>query len=112
MGLYGVVAYALSQRTPQLGIRIALGARPRHLAAVLLAEGLLPALAGAGAGLLAAVALTSSGILDGLLFEVSPRDPWSFGAGAALLLLAALLACGVPAWRARRIDAATALRSE
>lgn len=112
MGLYGIVAYALSQSTRQLGLRIALGARPRHISAVLLAEGLLPALAGGAAGLVAVAALAGSGVLDALLFEVSPRDPLTFAAGTGLMLLAALLACLLPAWRARHLDPAAALRSE
>jgi ABC-type antimicrobial peptide transport system permease subunit len=105
-----VLAYQISERTTEFGLRLALGAAPRDIVAVVLRQGMLPTLAGIGAGLLAAAVLTRG--MAGLLFGVTPLDPATYAAVAALLVAAALAACWVPARRALRVDPGTALRAE
>lgn len=110
VGLYGIVNYAVSARTSELGLRMALGAtRPRVLALILRDAG---ALVGVGAivGVLAASALTR--VIASLLFDVTPRDPLTFAASVATLLSVATLAAVLPARRATRIDPAVTLREE
>ena len=110
VGIYGVTAYAVSQRTRELGIRMALGADARKVGALVLRDGLRLAAAGLGLGLVAALALTR--LLRGLLFEIPPTDPATH-AGVALILLAVVLAaCWIPARRAAKLDPSRALRSE
>ena len=110
IGLYGVVSYGVSQRTRELGVRLALGAQPRDVLRVVLGSGLTLIALGVGLGLAAAFAATR--LLGTLVYGVSHVDPISF-AGATLLLIAvALLAHWVPARRALRIDPATTLRAE
>jgi macrolide transport system ATP-binding/permease protein len=108
IGLYGVMSYSVSQRTRELGLRLALGADASNLVQLVLSRGL--ALTAGGALLGAAVALALTRLLGNLLYYVSPRDPLVFGAAFAVMTIAALAACFVPAWRATRTDPAEALR--
>jgi len=107
IGLYGVMSYAVSQSTRELGLRMALGADASNLVQLVLSRGL--ALTAGGALLGAAVALTLTRLL-GNLYHVSPRDPLVFGAAFGVMTIAALVACFLPAWRATRTDPAEALR--
>jgi predicted permease len=110
VGVYGVLAYMVSHRTRELGIRLALGARTSSVRALVLRQGLGIALLGVGIGLAGALAL--SRLLTTLLFEVSPTDPRVLAAAAATLCGVAGLACLIPAIRATRVDPIDALRSE
>jgi putative ABC transport system permease protein len=110
VGLYGVMAYSVSRRTREIGIRLALGADPQGVLRMVLRRGLLLALAGIAAGL--ALVLAAGPRIAPLLYRVSPVDPVSI-AGAALFLLAvAALASLIPALRATRVDPIVALRQE
>jgi ABC-type antimicrobial peptide transport system permease subunit len=108
IGLYGVMSYAVSQSTRELGLRMALGAGASNLLQLVISRGL--ALMAGGALLGAAVALGLTRLLGNLLYNVSPRDPLAFGAAFAVMTIAALAACFLPAWRAARTDPARALR--
>jgi len=108
MGLYGVIAYEVRQRTREVGIRMALGANRRDVAAPFLRRGIILVSAGAAAGI--PVALSTSWLLRAYLVGVSPFNLATFVAGACILLGAALLACYVPARRAMRVDPMVALR--
>jgi len=110
VGVYGVMAYLVTQRRHEIGVRIALGAEPREVLSLVIGRGMLLVLAGAGLGLAGAVALTH--LLGSLLYGVRPADPVTLAAVAALLGLVALAACIVPAWRASTVDPVAALRSE
>ena len=110
LGVYGVVSYAVSQRTHELGIRMAVGASRGDVLRLVLGQGLRLALWSVGAGLLGAVALSSA--LAGLLYGVGPLDPPTLIGAAALLTLIALAASYGPARRATRLDPLTALRSD
>jgi putative ABC transport system permease protein len=110
MGTYGVLAYAVTSRTREIGIRMALGARPSDVMRLVLGGGLSLALAGVALGLLGAVASTR--VLRALLFGVEPGDPWTFAAIALLMLAVAALASTLPAWRAMRVEPVSALRAE
>jgi putative ABC transport system permease protein len=114
IGIYGVIAYSVAQRTQEIGIRMALGAGAASVLRLVLSEGLIIASAGIVVGLAGALAVTRiiAHILAEVLYGVTPRDPLTFSAGAALLLAAALLACYIPARRATRVDPMTALRTE
>jgi predicted permease len=109
-GLFAVLAHDVSQRTQEIGIRMALGAPPRTVLALVLREGLLLTLAGLAAGIAGAVLVTH--MMQALLFGVSPTEPGVFCAIAALLLFVAVLACWVPARRAMRLDPLEALRQD
>jgi putative ABC transport system permease protein len=110
VGVYGVMAYAVSQRTRELGIRLALGARPSTVRALVLGQGMVLAGVGIGLGLLVAVALGR--LLIGLLYGVQPTDPRVLAVVTVLLATASVLACLVPAARATRVNPVDALRSE
>jgi len=108
IGMYGVMSYTVSQSRRELGLRMALGAGPRDLLRLVLSHGLT--LTAAGVALGAAVALGSSRLLGYLLYHVSPRDPLAFASALLVMMMAALAACLLPAWRAARIDPVRALR--
>jgi len=108
-GLYGLVAYSVAQRTREIGIRMALGARSSQVLYLTLCQGMRLVVIGGVVGVAAALALTR--LMGSLLYEVSAADPLTFAAVALLLALAALLACYLPARRAARIDPMVALRS-
>jgi predicted permease len=110
IGIYGVISYSVARRTPEIGIRMALGASSGRIRAGVLGDSLRLTLAGAGIGIAGAVALSS--LLSALLFGVSPSDPWTYAGAAAILLLVALAASFIPAFRASRISPMTALRAE
>ena len=109
VGLYGVVAYAVSQRTKEFGIRIALGATSRNVLGMVLSEGMIVAVAGVGLGVASALAL--SRVLNGLLYGIAPTDPVSFLAASIGLLVLTLIASYIPARRAARVDPIGALRN-
>jgi predicted permease len=110
IGLYGMIAYSVARRTREIGIRVALGARPGAVLALVLRQGLLVALAGLVAGcLLAAVAARA---IAGALYGISSGDPVAWLTAAAVLLVASALANLVPAWRAVRVDPSEALRTD
>jgi len=110
VGIYGVTAYAVTQRTRELGIRMALGARGVDVVGLLMRESLRRVAVGVGLGLLAALGVTRA--LSAMLFEVAPRDPVTFGGTALLLIAVALLATWLPARRATQVDPMVALRYE
>jgi predicted permease len=114
IGIYGVTAYSVTQRTQEIGIRRALGAQTRDILKLVIGRGLAPALLGVVCGLAGAFALSRwlTSLTAGLLFEVRATDPVTFVAIAALLLGIALLACYLPARRATKIDPLVALRHE
>jgi len=110
MGIYGVMAYVVSQRTHEMGIRLALGATGQRVIQLVLSQGMKLTALGLGLGLLGAVALSNS--LTNFLYGVSPFDFWTFAGVLVTLLVASAAACLVPGWRAARVDPMTALRSE
>jgi putative ABC transport system permease protein len=110
VGVYGLISFTVTQRVPEIGVRLALGASPRQIFTQIIGQGLRLAVAGVGIGLLAMAPVSAA--LEGLLFNTSTTEP-AVHVGLALLLLAiAALACYVPARRAMRVDPMTALRSE
>ena len=108
IGLYGVMSYAVSQSTRELGLRMALGATPSHLLRLVISRGLRLTAAGVVVG--AAVALASTRLLGYLLYQVSPHDPLSFASAFLVVTIASLAASFLPAWRATRTDPLQALR--
>lgn len=110
VGLYGVVSYAVSQRTIEIGLRMALGASTADVRRLMLMQGLKPTIAGMILGLVAAVFATQ--VVRSLLFQITPTDPVTFALVPPLLLVLATLACYVPARRATRLDPTVALRAE
>jgi putative ABC transport system permease protein len=109
VGLYGVVSYTVSQRTREIGLRMAIGARPADVVRMILGGGLKLTLIGVVIGLAGAVALAR--YLETLLFEVAPSDPVSYAATSLLLIAVAAIACYVPARRAMRVDPLVALQA-
>ena len=109
VGIYGAMSYIVSQRTSEIGIRIALGARPAAVARMIVQQGGLVAVVGIAVGL--GVALASGRFIESVLFDVSPRDPAVFAGTTLLLLAVAVLACWVPARRAARLDPVQTLRA-
>src|SRR5262249_47990788 len=110
IGIYGVISYSVAQRTQEIGIRMALGARREDVMTMILLQGARIAAAGVAIGVLGAFALTR--YLEKLLFAVSPADPATFASVAFVLVLVAMLASYIPARRTLRIDPMTALRYE
>jgi putative ABC transport system permease protein len=110
IGLYGVLSYLVSNRTKEIGVRIALGAQRADVLKMVLGQGMWWAFLGVALGLLAALALTR--LMAHMLFEVSATEPVSFIFVSLLLLTVAILACYIPARRAMRVDPMTALRYE
>jgi predicted permease len=110
VGLFGVMSYIAAQRTTEIGIRIALGAKREHVMRKMLMDGMGPAVLGLGVGL--AASLEAGQLIRDLLYEIKPLDPSVFAVVAAVLLAVAAFACIVPAWRASRLDPMQALRTE
>jgi len=112
LGMYGVISYVVSQRTQEIGVRMALGANRNQVLGWVLGQGGRLAGIGAGVGLVAALAVTRVMARSSLLYGVRAYDPWTMSLVTVLLVLVAIAACGIPAWRATRIDPMTALRTE
>jgi predicted permease len=110
LGIYGVLAYFVTQRSRELGIRIALGARPEALFRMVVAQGLRPVAAGAAIGFAGAAAITQ--LIRTLLYDVEPIDPVTYAVAITLLGVIAIAACALPAMRATRVDPLVALRDE
>jgi ABC-type antimicrobial peptide transport system permease subunit len=113
IGLYGVMAYTVAQRTKEIGIRMALGADRASVLKMILRQGMVLTVIGVGIGLAAAYLLTKYlESLTEMLFGIEARDPWTFAAIGVLLIVVALVACLIPARRATRVDPLVALRYE
>jgi putative ABC transport system permease protein len=110
IGIYGVMSYAVAQRTREIGIRVALGAERHDILKLIVGQGLVLILIGAGLGL--GLAFAATRVLKSVLFGVSATDPLTFGSVVVLLIGVALLACYLPARRATKVDALVALRYE
>jgi predicted permease len=110
IGLYGMMSYAVAQRTREIGVRMALGAQSSSVLKLVVGQGMKLAFAGVAVGLVTSIALT--GTIKSLLFGVSATDPLTFAAITLLLAAVALLACWIPARRAMKVDPVIALRNE
>ena len=110
IGIYGLLHYVVTERTREVGIRMALGAQRIHVVRLILRQGLGWAVLGIGAGV--AIALVATRLLESLLYGVTATDPWTFAGVATLLLAAGAMASSLPARRAAGIDPLIALREE
>jgi ABC-type antimicrobial peptide transport system permease subunit len=110
VGLFAVVAHSVSQRTKEIGIRMAIGATPKHVRHLIFREGMRPVGLGLIAGL--TVSLAVNRILQSQLVGVSPYDPFTLATALSILILVALLACQIPSQRALRVDPAVVLRHD
>jgi putative ABC transport system permease protein len=110
VGIYGVLAYSVSERTREIGVRVALGAEPARIVALIVGEGARPVLAGIAIGIGGALGLSS--LLKSLLFGIGPRDPLTFVMAPIVLVGVALIAAYAPARRASRLDPMQALRQQ
>jgi predicted permease len=110
IGLYGVMSYTVTQRTNEIGIRVALGANPRDVMKLVVRQGMALVLVGVAVGVIASLGLAR--LIDTLLVDVRPTDPLTFSISGLLLVVVALLACWIPARRAARVDPMVALRQE
>jgi len=110
IGIYGVIAFSVAQRTREIGVRMALGAERRAVVSMVVRQGMRIAAAGIALGIVAALALTR--MIAGLLYEIAPTDPLTFAVAIGALALAALAACAGPAVRASLVDPIVALRCE
>jgi ABC-type antimicrobial peptide transport system permease subunit len=110
VGIYGVVSYTVAQRTREIGVRMALGARVKDIVTLVLGEGVKRTVVGIAVGL--AGALAASGSVRSLLFGVGATDPATYAGVVAVLLAMTVLACLLPAWRAARVDPQVALRGD
>ncbi len=110
IGLYGLIAYLVKQRTREISVRVALGAQRRHILKMVLTQGMALALLGLVLGLAAAFGLTR--LLSAMLYEISPNDLGTYLIVSLTLLAVSFVACWIPAWRATRVDPMAALRHE
>jgi putative ABC transport system permease protein len=110
IGLYAVIAHSISQRTREIGVRMAVGATPGNIRGMILRDGLTPVAAGMLLGLAASLAVNR--VLQSQLVGVSPYDPLTMGGAPVVLLVVALLACQIPARRAMNVDPVVALRQD
>jgi len=110
IGIYSVISYSVTQRTHEIGVRMALGARRDEVVRMVVRQGMTTAAAGIGVGAIAAFGLTR--VMGSLLYDVAPTDGLTFAAVSIVLAAAAFLACCLPALRASKVDPAIALRYE
>jgi len=110
IGIYSVLSYSVRRRVPEIGVRLALGARLSDVLRMVVTEGMKPTLLGVAIGVAASLAMGR--LVASLIFQVKPTDPMTFVAVGALLALIALLACVIPAYRASKVDPVIALRNE
>ncbi len=110
IGIYGVIAYSVSQRTQEIGVRMALGAKNRDVLTMIIRQGMGMVLGGMFAGIIGAMFMAK--LLADFLYGIQPRDPATFVSSFAVLGAVALIACAIPAWRAAKVDPVVALRNE